>query len=268
MRGKEGIGWIEMSYSTDTHLQFVMNIGQQKPESIINRETACPFCARESLTDILAEDGPLLLLKNKYPVLQDTLQTVLIETDECLAEFSTYRKDHLHRLMRFALREWEQMERSGEFRSVVMFKSHGPQSGGTIRHPHMQIVGLKQIDYLADVQEEQFQGLLIAGEPGVELNISTAPRVGFYELNAILKDGEKVDVMADYVQIAAHYLMHNFHRACNSYNLFFYRFHEQICVKIMPRFIASPIYIGFSIPQVADRIGEVADQIRQLYFEA
>lgn len=255
-----------MAYSTETHLQFVMNIGQQKPESIINRETLCPFCDRASLTGILAEEGPLMLLKNKYPVLQDTLQTVLIETDECLAELSDYDPAHMRRLMRFAVREWEKLEQSGEFRSVVMFKSHGPQSGGTIRHPHMQIVGLEKVDYLEHVSAEQFEGIRIASAPGVELNISTKPRVGFYELNVVLSDPEQIDIMADYIQMAAHYLMHHFHKSCNSYNLFFYRLDGQICVKIMPRFVASPIFVGFGIPQVADRIGNVAQEMQRLYF--
>lgn len=244
----------------------MMKIGQQKPESIINRETVCPFCDRESLTDILAEDAPMLLLKNKYPVLQDTLQTVLIETDECLSELSTYKREHLHRLMRFAVREWERLEESGDYRSVVMFKSHGPHSGGTIRHPHMQIVGLKKVDYLEHVSQDQFEGIRIAAEPGVELNISTKPKVGFYELNVLLSDREQIDTMSDYIQTAAHYLMHHFHKSCTSYNLFFYRLNGQIAVKIMPRFVASPIFIGFAIPQVADRIDDVVDEIKRLYF--
>ena len=54
---------------SDNLLDFDMQIGHKKPETIIHKENQCPFCDREHLTDILATDGELILLRNKYNVL-------------------------------------------------------------------------------------------------------------------------------------------------------------------------------------------------------
>ncbi|WP_019122539.1 DUF4931 domain-containing protein [Brevibacillus massiliensis] len=252
--------------SSFTHLLFDTRIGSQKPESIRNRDTKCPFCDRTQLDEILAERGPILLVKNKYPVLRDSFQTVLIETDECESELSIYKKEHLHKLIRFGVDKWLEMDRSGQYASVLFFKNHGPYSGGTIRHPHMQIVGLKHIDYRKQLDSSQFEGLVIDRRPGVEFNLSTKPRVGFFEFNVILSQLDRLDQMADYIQTAAHYALTDFHKNCNSYNLFFYQFEGQIVAKVVPRFITSPLFIGFAIPQVATRGEEVVAEIRSKYY--
>jgi len=249
------------------HIEFNLSLGKQKPENIINKDAVCPFCDRESLQGIIAEDGPIMLIKNKYPVLQDTIQTVLIETDQCHSELSLYSKEHLHRVFDFGIARWLEMERSGEYKSVIFFKNHGPNSGGTIRHPHMQIVGLKTIDYLEAVCPEHFEGLLISQTAGVELNISTKPRVGFFEFNVLLNKTGQIHILADYVQIVTHYILNQFHRNCNSYDLFFYKLNDDIAVKIMPRFVTSPLFIGFSIPQVSDRLGDVVTDLQETYFK-
>jgi galactose-1-phosphate uridylyltransferase len=252
---------------SSTHLHFNMQIGRQKPESIRNRSTACPFCDRDNLENILASDGSIILLKNKYPVLENTLQTVLIETDECDSELSTYSKEHLYRLIRFGVENWEHMEQSGDFTSVLFFKNHGPYSGGTIHHPHMQIVGLKHIDYHQHVQESHFEGIEIDQQPGVDFNISTMPRIGFFEFNVMLHDPEQIDRMADYIQTATHYTLNHFNKNCTSYNLFFYRLSGGIACKIVPRFVTSPLFVGYSIPQVSNRIEDVAQEMKAIYFQ-
>jgi galactose-1-phosphate uridylyltransferase len=250
------------------HLHFDSNLGRQKPESIVNRSTVCPFCDRENLKDILAADGPILLVKNKYPTLRDTFQTELIETDDCDSELSLYSREHLHRLIRFGVSHWLEMEQCGNYQSVLFYKNHGPLSGGTIHHPHMQIVGLKHIDYKTTVMEEHFEGLRIGEKNGVEFNISTRPRMGFFEYNVRLSGGGQIDQMADYIQIAAHYVLNHFNKNCSSYNLFFYQLDSGLAAKIVPRFPASPLFVGYSIPQVSDRIQEVAEEIRNRYLDA
>ena len=168
-----------------THLFFNTSIGVQKPESIRNKNQSCPFCAREELTGIIDEDGPILLLKNKFPVLENAFQTVLVETDVCEEEFSQYSKEHLNRLLDFAIRHWIRMEESREYRSVVMFKNHGPLSGGTIAHSHMHIVGLYDLDYHEKICETDFAGVTIHELDGVQFNLSNRPKVGFYEFNRL-----------------------------------------------------------------------------------
>lgn len=248
------------------HLIFDSNIGSFKPESIVNTDAKCPFCCREKLVDIIAQDGPIVLLKNKYPVLRDTFQTVIIETEDCHSELSLYPKEHLHRVIQFGIEKWQEMIQSKEFASVLFFKNHGPCSGGTIRHPHMQIVGLRNIDYSDRISVKSLQGSIIHQVDGVELNLAKEPKIGFCEFNVRLSNLNAVDKMADYIQIIAHYLLNHFHKRCNSYNVFFYYLEGQISAKIMPRLVTSPVFIGYSIPQVSSRGGEVIKEIQEIYF--
>ncbi|MFC3883320.1 DUF4931 domain-containing protein [Bacillus songklensis] len=248
-----------------SHLIFNSSIAAQKPETIINRQHPCPFCDVESLTDILAQDGPIIWLKNKFPVLQDAFQTVIIETDECLSELSLYPKDHLYKLLAFGVKHWLNMIHSREYKSVMFFKNHGPMSGGSLRHPHMQIVGLKHADAYDSLSPEQLEGFVIAERNSVQFNLSTKPRIGFFEFNVILKDLNDIPIMADYIQIAAHYVLNHFHRSCTSYNLFFYYMDEKIMVKLMPRFATSPIFIGYGLPQVSNKIGDHVRYIQEIY---
>jgi len=247
------------------HLVFDTEIGVTKPVTVVDRGFKCPFCCRDELEDIIAEDGSILLIANKYPVLQDTLQTVLIETDDCTAELSLYPKDHLHRVIRFGTEKWLDMIAGGEFASVLFFKNHGPNSGGTIRHPHMQIVGLRHLDYTANIPPASLDGIVISRDGGVELTIADKPLVGFVELNLKLAELGHLDRLADYLQICAHYFLHHFNRHCNSYNIFFYNIDGQITAKVMPRFVTSPIYVGYGIPQLSTRIFDVAADLKRRY---
>lgn len=248
------------------YLIFDANIGKNKPENIVNTNAMCPFCCREQLTDIIASEGPILLIKNKYPVLVNTLQTVLIETYECNSDLSIYPKDHLYKVIRFGVEKWQEMIHSGEYASVIFYKNYGPYSGGTIRHPHMQIVGLHDVDYTKNISIESFQGPIIHQDNGVELNLALEPRNGFIEFNVCLSNLNFLNQMADYIQIVTHYLLHHFHRNCKSYNLFFYQINEQIFAKVLPRFITSPLFIGYSIPQVSSRAAEVVKEVQNIYF--
>lgn len=253
-----------MTYQT--HLYFNIAIGSQKPDSIRNQDTRCPFCDRQQLTGIIDEKGPIMLLKNKYPVLEETFQTVLIETDRCDSDLSLYPKEHLYTLLDFAVTHWQRMIRSGEYRSVLLFKNHGPHSGGTIAHPHMQIVGLRHLDDRKHVTGDHFKGILIERDNGVEFNLSTLPRMGFYEYNVILNDRMKLYRMADYIQIAVKSIVSGeIHPRCNSYNMFFYQMNDRIIAKIIPRYITSPLFVGYSIPQVGDNLPEKVKEIQERY---
>ena len=250
----------------DTHLYFNSQIGSQKPESITNKETACPFCDREALADIIDQDGDILLVKNKYPVLEDTFQTVLIETSDCASELSIYPKDRLYRVLQFGIRHWLAMENDPSFTSVIFYKNHGPCSGGTIRHPHMQIVGLKNIDYRQHLKPDYFIGEILDEQHGVSLNLSTLPKIGFFEFNIVGDTLTQLEQTADYLQTIAHYILNHFHRSCKSYNIFFYHINGSVAVKLVPRFVTSPLFIGYAIPQLPSRLTNVALEIRSLYF--
>lgn len=250
----------------NSHLRFNTTIGRKKPESIRNKQQACPFCAREELTDIIATEGPMILLKNKFPVLENTFPIVLIETDDCNGEISLYDDDYLERLISFGVKHWIEMEESGKYKSVLLFKNHGPLSGGTIAHPHMQIIGLNDIDYKEKVNKECFQGILIDQKDGVEFTLSTKPSIGFYELNARMTTGHQIKALSRYIKIAISYLLNYFPFHCGSYNLFFYDFNREIFVKIVPRFVTTPIYIGYNIPQVPNNLAWMAEDIKERFF--
>ncbi|MGV3488812.1 MAG: DUF4931 domain-containing protein [Tuberibacillus sp.] len=248
---------------TETILQFNQTIAKTKPNSI-HRQSACPFCDREALTDILDTRGSMIFLKNKYPVLKDAFQTVLIETDQCESELSEYTLPHLFELFRFGVEKWLEMEESGKYRSVLFFKNHGPLSGGSLRHPHMQIVGLEKIDYRDNLREEYFIGHDIASDDGVTLNLSSKPMIGFTEFNVIIDDLNQLDQAAKYVQMTVHYLLNHFN---NSYNLFFYHWNEKIMVKIVPRYPTTPLFVGYGLRQVSNNAEMIINDIRRQYLQ-
>ncbi|EIT87125.1 galactose-1-phosphate uridylyltransferase [Fictibacillus macauensis ZFHKF-1] len=248
-----------------THLLFNMQMGTQKPESIRNTETKCPFCEVESLRNIIDQKGEIIWLENKYPVLSDAYQTVLIETSECFSELSNYESHHLYTLLSFGLEAWESLLQQKKYASVLFFKNHGPYSGGTLRHPHMQIIGLKKADYREHLAPYHFEGITIAEEDGIVLNLSTKPKMGFYEWNIVMSDRSKEKELAHYIQFTVRYLLNGFNKKCNSYNLFFYQLDGVIAAKIIPRFATSPLFVGYSLPQVANNIGEIAEDMKMIF---
>lgn len=257
--------WKAVSEMT-THLFFNTAIGVKKPESIRNKNTSCPFCARDELTDILDVEDSIILLKNKYPVLENTFQTVIIETDDCYSELSLYSKEHLEKLFAFAMRHWHAFMESGEYKSVLFFKNHGPLSGGTIAHPHMQIIGLRDLDYMENVTAEIFEGEKIHEKDQVLFSLSSKPKVGFYEFNVKMTELKQLPTFASYIQAAAHYILNQFPFKSNSYNLFFYKLEDGIYGKVVPRFVTTPLYIGYSIPQVPSNLDWVREDIYKKYF--
>ncbi|MDP5273927.1 DUF4931 domain-containing protein [Chengkuizengella axinellae] len=252
----------------ESMLCFDSNLAKSKPESIVKRDTSCPFCETESLTNVIDREGTIIWVENKYPTLQDTYQTIIIETDQCESELSEYDPSHLKQLFRFAFEKWLVMENSGEYKSVILYKNHGLLSGGTIRHPHMQIVGLKKLNYWRKVNTDTFDGEFIHSAGNVSLSVSNYPLVGFTEFNVKVNENfnlKDVDQMAVYIQNGTHFLLN--HLKCNSYNLFFYRLNQLIFVKIMPRFVTSPLFLGYSIPQVSNNINEIVTKMKDIYFK-
>jgi hypothetical protein len=251
---------------TTNFLGFNITLGQTKPENIINRDNACPFCDRKHLTHIIDSCDDLLLIENKYNVLENAYQTVLIESHFCDIDIPQYSLAHMQKLLRFGIKHWFSMIDSGKYKTVLFFKNHGPLSGGTIRHPHMQIIGLKSLDDHLMYDADEFQGLVIDATNGVELNISTNPRIGFSEFNIVTNDNSKIDTIAYYVQVAVDYTMLHFNQRCQSYNLFFYLIDGRIHVKVMPRFATSPLFIGYNIRLRSNNLPLIVEEFHRLYF--
>ncbi|MEL7624438.1 MAG: DUF4931 domain-containing protein [Clostridiales bacterium] len=253
--------------TTVTQLIFQTAIGKQKPQTLRSQETPCPFCDRSQLPDVLKEDGDILLVPNKYPILQGSSPLVLIETADCESELSQYEEDHLLRVFRMAFETWEEMMADPAYKSVLFLKNHGPLSGGSLRHPHMQLIGLRDVDYRHNIRHEDYYGPVIYHSPGTELNVSDHPRIGFTEFNAVLTDDKGFKDFCLLIQKAVQYVL-RYHQGgrITSYNLFFYRLDGITYCKIMPRYVTTPLFMGYSIPQVVDNLEAIVEDFQKHYF--
>lgn len=260
--------------TSNTPLVFLNEFARNKPNDMRHTNASCPFCDREHLTHILRTDGDCIWLENKYRTLKDTHQTVLIESRDHSADTAVYTSQEHRHIMATACSCWSEMLRSHTYRSVLMYKNSGPLSGGTLQHPHIQIVGLNTLDGYAHIDQNAFQGLGIVNSIHRHITVSTSPIMGFVELNCAVPESETIGIphaddafwFADTVQCLVRYILTNYHGGgCTSYNLFFYRSEGPfdtnmsmndtdaqtfIVCKVVPRWIASPYYVGYRLAQV------------------
>ena len=248
-------------------IKFDTDIGSTKPVNIFHNENYCPFCDVENLTDIIDTDGDIIFLKNKYNVVEGADQFVLIEGNECFTDMPEYTNEHMRRVIKLGLKHWRRLLDSGKYEEVLFFKNFGPMSGGTIRHPHMQLVGFPKLKSELLFFPEEMRGVIVATQNGVEMNVSNCPRIGFGEINVVPQLDGDVDTLADFIQIGVDYLTHYFRKNLTSYNIFFYHRSEQIYVKLIPRFATSPYFVGYNIRFLPNNIDRIAKEIRYLYFE-
>ena len=213
-------------------------------------------------------DEPIILLKNKYPVLENAYQTVLIETDDCHGELSTYSKEHLHRLM--SLASSIGLSYGGNW--TLSIGDFFQKSWTIIRryasaHPHMQIIGLDDIDYKENVTHEMFEGIVIEEKDGSSVYAFDKTDVLAF-MNLILK----WMILAirkrfrSYLQMAVHYILNHFPFKATSYNLFFHHIDNKIYAKVVSRFVTTPLYIGYGIPQVPNNLEWMAMELKRIYF--
>lgn len=251
-------------------IDFDTNIGRQKPENIRHKDAPCPFCDREHLTNILDVEDDMILLRNKYNVVRGSEQFVLIEGKDCESDMPAYSRERMHRLIRFGVRHWQTMIHSGKYESVLFFKNYGPYSGGTIRHPHMQIVAFPHLEENQLYLPQEFKGATVFECEGTRLTVSDCPRIGFWEFNVIPASlaPEAIDTTADYIQVSVDYIMHHFGANVNSYNIFFYRDSEdaeRFYVKVLPRFATPPLFIGYGIRLRPTNLNAAVQEMRELY---
>ena len=246
-------------------IKFNTDIGRTKPENLVHAEAACPFCDVEHLTDIIETDGDIIFLRNKYNVIEGADQFVLIEGRECKSDMPAYSKEKMRRVIRMGVRQWKNLLASGKYEEVLFFKNYGLMSGGTLRHPHMQLVGFPKLNSELLFDEAELRGIVIAERDGVEFNISNCPRVGFGELNVVAETGGSLDALADFLQVGVDYATKHFNKKITSYNIFFYRRAEKIFAKVMPRYATSPYFVGYNIHFLPNNIERIAKEIQELY---
>jgi galactose-1-phosphate uridylyltransferase len=256
-----------------THTQdpLIFNAGVNKIKYSKNGSTNenCPFCDKTQQANVRRVQDDMVWLDNKFMTIENSLMTVLIESADHLGDVTTYSQEKNRELFRFVMACWQETIDSGKFDSVLMFKNFGPMSGGSLRHPHMQIVGLTRNDGYEDVTAENFTGLEVLKNDQLEITLSEHPIMGLAEANIMQKRGmnaEAENAFADAVQNAAKYYMNDFMGGrCESYNLFFYQIDGRTICKIVPRFLTSPYFIGYKIPQVFtdERMQEIVQELRK-----
>lgn len=243
-------------------IKFNLAIGKKKPYS--SKGNPCPFCVPGSLSQVLERRGDMIWCMNKYPVFHGTWPTVLIETAEHNSELSQYNPEKLHDVIRFGMEKWLKTEKQPDFKSVIYFRNFGPHSGGSQRHPHSQIIGLYEYDYRDNIATENFLGSLIYEDEDCYVTLSDYPICSMAEFNISLKKDGDIPHFADAIQHIARFVLYDFPIPCDSYNLFFYHLKSHIRAKIFPRYIASPLYMGYRITQVVDNISKqyILDTLR------
>lgn len=223
----------------------------KKPDTIRNKQTNCPFCDIDNLENILKKEEDMIWLKNKFSTIKDSDMTVIIETDECESDMHQYSIDKLAKLLKFAVVNWQQMETNEKYESAIMFKNKGKLSGGSLSHPHMQIIGFKNTNGNKQIQLENIQGREVLLGNDISFNISTLPLINFIEANKKIT-ADFID-LAKFVKYMTNYFEDNFWGKVDaSYNLFFYSIENELYLKMIPRYPTSPITLGFGISQIYD----------------
>ena len=102
--------------SNEEPLIFHLQVARKKPENIKHPEGYCPFCDRENLTNILDKDGDSILLVNKFRTLQDTMQTIIIESKAHLGDQSNYSQLENRKIIKYVLECWQKMINQNKYR--------------------------------------------------------------------------------------------------------------------------------------------------------
>ena len=172
-----------MKHKKEADLIFLPLAANGKPQHLGSEKTGCPFCEYAEKENILRREEDMLWVLNKYQTLQDTFQTIIIEHADHNKDISTYTIEENRKLFTFAFDCWTKTKKDPQFKSVLFYKNHGPLSGGSLKHPHMQIVGLKEIDGEAQIEPENFEGITVLSENNIVINFSSRPIMGFLEIN-------------------------------------------------------------------------------------
>lgn len=239
---------------TRRYITFNRKIAGQKPSN----QDACPFCNQNQLGQILERSGDMIWVENKFPTLEESYQTLVIEGGKHEGDLSNYSIEELHNLFSFIMEKWAELEARDDFTSVVCYRNFGPQSGGSLRHPHTQIVGFHDIDAYEDLDLDWFEGLAVntASTNQAQVLIATKPMVDFTEFCVRINDLSQLADLAEMVGGVAAYLLQEFLGGnCHSYNVFFYKLGQGLACKLVPRFNVSPYQIGYGIHQVNNREG-------------
>lgn len=247
-------------------LVFEIKQAEGKPENIQHPEGYCPFCDTKNLTNIIDQKNDMIWLENKFKTLRDTNQTVLIESSDHDGDISNYSVKKNQEVFSYAYHCFNEMIQSKKYQSVLMYKNVGPLSGGSLRHPHFQIIGLDQVDGYKHIEPENTMGQSVFKSKHIELNISDKPIMGFVEFNVVITNPKYITELAEFTRVTVKYVLDDFYDGkFDSYNLFFYKEGRRIICKIVPRYVVSPYFVGYRLSQRdgEEQVAEIAKILRQ-----
>lgn len=231
-------------------LVFEIEQAQGKPENIKHADGYCPFCDTDNLVNIIDKKDDMIWLENKFKTLANTNQTVLIESHDHNGDISNYSVEKNRQVFEYIYQCWNKMLMSQKYTSVLMYKNVGPLSGGSLRHPHFQIIGLENVDGYKHIEPENFTGMEVYHSDHIELNISQKPIMGFVEFNIVITDAKYIDDLAEFARVTVKYVFDDFYGGkFDSYNIFFYKEHSKIICKVVPRYVVSPYFVGYRLSQ-------------------
>lgn len=246
-------------------IYFDRKVNNQKPSTIRNQDASCPFCDYHNLTGIVDEQEDLILIKNKFSTLENADMFVLIESRSCDKDMDTYSIEKVESLLSYGLSKWQQLEASGKYKSVAFFKNKGALSSGTIKHPHMQLIGFRDQNCMNKVSVENVSGHRVEIDGLLAFNLSDLPLVSFLEIN--IEISSDLYKLAATVSFLASYMEEIYWGNTASYNFFFYLIDGKRYLKIMPRYATSTITIGYDICQIykPEQLEEYEQQLKLAY---
>ncbi|GAB6454207.1 DUF4931 domain-containing protein [Bacillus luti] len=243
----------------NSYITCNMGMAKTKPNTY-KEKIKCPFCDFEALEKedrVVERREDMLLLRNKYPVFENTDAYVLVESNSCEEHFHTMGKEKLINLVRFAIDSWESARNNPAYKSAILFKNFGPQSAGSIHHGHCQVICFKN-NTSQELESIHTEGEEVSSFGDAKLILSKYPLNEGYEVYAI---GDNIDEISVLAQAAAKYFAYDF--PTKSYNLTFHTLNDKNVIRITPCIKHTPLFLGFRISQVPSNLSDIAENLIQ-----
>lgn len=250
--------------SNSYNIPLKMSISSSKPTTINNDSIVCPFCSVDELRNegrLLNQNGQMLWLDNKYPMLEKTKQTLIIETNNCIDNLSSYSEEYAKELFDFAFKTRNHMMENKDFKDVLFFKNQGAKADGSVHHAHMQLVGLYNHASNSPKIEETLTGAIVYQGHNVKVTVSDNPMGEKYEFNVIWKTKNHNFEYVKWVQQVIRYFTVFKGGRFSDYNFYYYEKNNVSALKIVPRGAVSIYFLGFGLKQVPDDIHQVAEEL-------
>lgn len=250
-------------------IELDVSVNKEKPNLYKNKEEMdCPFCNIEKIKKeglYLGKEPTesIYWTKNKFPTLVGAYQTLILETDKCNENFRTYSLQYTQKLIDYVIEKRKELEESGRFDKVLVFKNSGLLSGGTIPHSHTQIVGVE--NYTDVINTRAFiEGMTIQSTSSTQLTLSTEPLAESYEFNISwgIKEGMPLDA-AYYLRELIKYMDIFQDGKYKDYNLVIEDIDGRRYIKILYRRAINLLVLAYKIHPVPNNLEDIANELAE-----